>query len=184
MDKLNGINHVREDLYRYCEANDMGITVMKTLAAGALLSDATSPFGKAMTVQQCMHYALTRPGVSSVLIGMETVEQVADCLRYETMTDAELDYSFIFSQSPKFSMDGRCMYCNHCLPCPQHINIAQVSKYLDMALLNGASPTLRGHYTALEHQASECIGCGICETQCPFSVPIVERMQKAAELFK
>lgn len=184
MEKINGINHVREELYRYCEANEVGVTVMKALAAGALLSDAASPFGKAMTVQQCMHYALTRPGVASVLIGMETEEQVADCLCYETMTDAELDYSFIFSQSPKFSMDGRCMYCNHCLPCPQHINIAQISKYLDMALLNGATPSLRGHYDALEHRAGECIGCGICETQCPFSVPIVERMQKAAELFE
>lgn len=94
------------------------------------------------------------------------------------------EYSFIFSETPKFDMNGRCMYCNHCLPCPQNINIAQVSKYLDMALLNGAAPTLRGHYDALEHQASECIGCGICETQCPFAVPIVERMQKAIALFE
>jgi len=184
MENLDGINHVREELYRYCEANDVGITVMKSLAAGALLSDATSPFGRAMTVQQCMHYALTRPGVASVLVGMETVEQVEDCMRYETMTDEELDYSFVFSQTPKFSMNGRCMYCNHCLPCPQHINIAQVGKYLDMALLNGVSPTLRGHYEALEHRAGECIGCGICQTQCPFQVPIVERMQKAAEIFE
>lgn len=184
MEKLNGINHVREELYRYCEVNEVGITVMKTLAAGALLSDATSPFGKGMTVQQCMHYALTRPGVSSVLIGMETVEQVMDCMRYETMEEKDLDYSFIFSQTPKFSMNGRCMYCNHCLPCPQHINIAQVGKYLDMALLNGVSPTLRGHYDSLEHCASECIGCGICETQCPFDVHIMERMQQATMLFE
>ena len=77
-----------------------------------------------------------------------------------------------------------CMYCNHCLPCTQNINIAQVSKYLDMALLNGVRPTLKGHYDALEHRAGECIGCGICETPCPFGVSIVERMQKAAELFE
>lgn len=184
VEKLDGINHVREELYRYCEANDVGITVMKSLAAGALLNADTSPFGNAMTVQQCMHYALTRPGVASVLVGMESVEQVADCLRYETMSETELDYSFIFSEAPKFSMNGRCMYCNHCLPCPQHINIAQVNKYLDMALLYGVTPTLQGHYDALEHKAGECIGCGTCQTQCPFSVSITERMQKAAELFE
>jgi hypothetical protein len=132
-----------------------------------------------------MHYALSRPGVSSVLIGMETEEQVADCLRYETMSDEELDYSFIFAQTPKFSMDGRCMYCNHCLPCSSSINIAQLSKYLDMALLDGgASPTLKGHYDALEHKASECIQCGLCESQCPFHVPIMERMHKAVEIFE
>ena len=184
MERLNGINRVREALYRCCEERGVGITVMKSLAAGALLHAETSPFGQAMTVQQCMHYALTRPSVASVLVGMETVEQVADCLRYETMSEEELDYSFLFSQAPKFSMDGRCMYCNHCLPCPQHINIAQVQKYLDMALLDGVSPTLQGHYDSLEQKAGDCIACGICETQCPFSVSIVERMQKAAALFE
>lgn len=182
---LKGINHVREDLYRYCEENRVGITVMKCLAAGALLSHVSSPFGRAMTVQQCIHYALTRPGVASVLIGMETVEQVKDCLRYETMSEEEKDFSFIFSQTPKFSMNGRCMYCNHCLPCSKHINIAQLSKYLDMALMsNQVNPTLKGHYDALEHKASECISCGRCEKQCPFQVPIMERMKKAVELFE
>lgn len=183
MQELGGINPVREELYRYCEMHGVGITVMKSLAAGALLSDKTSPFGRAMTVQQCMHYALSRPGVASVLVGMQSPEQVADCLRYETMTPEELDYSFLFAAEPKFSMQGRCMYCNHCLPCAKHINIAQLSKYLDMALLDGVTPTLQGHYDALEHHAGECIGCGRCETQCPFNVPIMQRMKQAAELF-
>ena len=183
MQELGGINPVREELYRYCEMHGVGITVMKSLAAGALLSDKTSPFGRAMTVQQCMHYALSRPGVASVLVGMQSPEQVADCLRYETMPPEELDYSFLFAAEPKFSMQGRCMYCNHCLPCAKHINIAQLSKYLDMALLDGVTPTLQGHYDALEHHAGECIGCGRCETQCPFNVPIMQRMKQAAELF-
>lgn len=47
-----------------------------------------------------------------------------------------------------------------------------------------ASPTLQGHYDALEQKASACIGCGKCEKQCPFQVPIIERMKKAAELFE
>lgn len=64
-----------------------------------------------------------------------------------------------------------------------NINIAQLSKYLDMALLDGVTPTLQGHYDALEHHAGECIGCGRCETQCPFNVPIMQRMKQAAELF-
>ena len=136
MQELGGINPVREELYRYCEMHGVGITVMKSLAAGALLSDKTSPFGRAMTVQQCMHYALSRPGVASVLVGMQSPEQVADCVRYETMTPEELDYSFLFAAEPKFSMQGRCMYCNHCLPCAKHINIAQLSKYLDGGVLD------------------------------------------------
>ena len=114
---------------------------------------------------------------------MQTPEQVADCLRYEEMDAQELDYAFLFAESPKFTMEGRCMYCNHCLPCTQHINIAQVNKYLDMAELHGVTPTLRGHYEALEHRAGECVGCEVCQSQCPFQVKIVERMRRAEELF-
>ena len=43
--------------------------------------------------------------------------------------------------------------------------------------------TVREHYAALTHHASECIGCGACETRCPFGVEIVASMRRAAERF-
>lgn len=183
--RVESINPVRQELYSYCASQGIGITVMKTLAAGALLNENTSPFGCAMTVQQCIHYALTRPAVSSVLLGMQTVSEVEDCIRYESMGEEEKDYSFIFSKTPRFSMNGKCMYCNHCLPCTEHIDIAQVNKYLDMALLDGGvpSPTIREHYKALEKNASDCIECHACEKRCPFNVDIVGKMIKARDVF-
>ena len=182
---IAGINQVRQQLYNYCESQGIGITAMKVLAAGALLNEKTTPFASVLTVQQCMHYALTRPAVASVLVGMQTVEQVADCLRYEEMTPQQLDYSAIFARQPRFDMQGRCMYCNHCLPCAAGINIAQVGKYLDMAQLEGVPvATLKAHYESLEHRADECRACGACEKRCPFDVPVIQRMRKAAEIFR
>lgn len=181
---MQGINHIRQELYNYCASNGVGITAMKTLAAGALLNEKTTPFARAMTVQQCMHYALTRPAVASVLVGMQSVEQVQDCLRYEEMSEEELDYSGIFAQEPRFNMEGRCMYCNHCLPCAAKINIAEVNKYLDMATLEGVPiASVRAHYESLDHKADECLECGQCEKRCPFHVNIRERMRKASEIF-
>lgn len=184
LEKIEGINSVREQFYKYAESNSIGITVMKSLGAGALLDEKKSPFGKAMTVSQCVNYALTRPGVASVMLGMESVDQVNSIIGFDKLNDEEKDYSFIFAEEPKFSMNGRCMYCNHCLPCSSHINIAQVNKYLDLAVIDGiASPTLKAHYDSLEHKADECIGCGICESNCPFGVKIVSRMKRAVEMF-
>ena len=60
----------------------MGVTVMKGYAGGRLLSEKASPFGVALTPVQCLHYALTRPAVASVLAGMETPEQVAQAAAY------------------------------------------------------------------------------------------------------
>ena len=75
------------------------------------------------------------------------------------------------------------MYCNHCLPCVMGIDIAAVNKYLDLADQSGVTPTLQAHYSDLQTTASDCIGCGDCETRCPFGVGIVSRMEKAAKLF-
>lgn len=76
------------------------------------------------------------------------------------------------------------MYCSHCAPCPQKIDVASVTKFLNLAVAQNAVPeTVREHYAVLEHHAGECIACGACETRCPFQVPIRENMRRAAEIF-
>ena len=48
-------------LYRRCEAEGVGISVMKAFAGGQLLDARTSPFGQALTEYQCIQYAWTSP---------------------------------------------------------------------------------------------------------------------------
>ena len=183
-DSLSGIDPARAELYRACEARGVAITVMKTLAAGKLLRAETSPFGVAMSESQCIHYALTRPGVKSVLIGCRTPEEVRAAVCYEQAGEKERDYSTVLSNTPRYSMKGSCMYCNHCLPCPADINIAEVNKFLDLATVEGQPPmSVTAHYHSLKHHAGECIGCRSCEKNCPFDVHVVERMQQAKKLF-
>ncbi|MGL5695006.1 MAG: aldo/keto reductase [Peptostreptococcaceae bacterium] len=175
----------RVQFYSMCESENVAITVMKPLGAGSLLNDKTSPFGKAMTVTQCCHYCLTRPGVSSVLVGCHRIEELKIALGYLNSTDKEKDYSEIISNSPKFKMDGRCMYCNHCQPCPSKIDIAEVTKYLHLAQMQDIVPeTIKKHYENLNQNANDCIQCGICEPNCPFGVQIRKNMKMAKEIFK
>lgn len=182
--ELNGINNIRDELYKTCESVGTSITVMKSLGAGALLDAQTSPFGLPLTVSQCIHYCLTRPAVSSVLIGVQSPEEIYEAIKYETLSDKEKDYSDVLSNTPKYSLKGKCMYCNHCLPCPSKIDIAKVNKYLDLALINNTLPaTVKEHYNAMETNASMCIECGSCEKNCPFDVKIIEKMRKAKEIF-
>ncbi len=181
---LNGINPVREEFYRACETKGIGLTVMKSMGAGALLNAKSSPFGIALTPAQCIHYSLTRPAVSSVLVGVHNAQEIKEAIGYEEMTEEEKDYSAVLTAKPAFSLRGKCMYCNHCLPCPSHIDIAQVNKYLDLAKMNeDVPPTVKEHYTALEHTASECIGCHSCERNCPFGVAVTENMKQAVAVF-
>jgi predicted aldo/keto reductase-like oxidoreductase len=175
----------RAALYQLCEKREVAITTMKTLGAGKLLSAEHTPFAKPMTVAQCIHYALTRPAVVSALIGCGSKEHALEAVSYLEKSSAERDYSEIIRD---FQGDfrGRCVYCNHCLPCQSGINIADVHKYLDIALLDESNipPSIASHYRALDRRALDCTACGSCEDRCPFSVPIVLNMKKAAELLE
>lgn len=178
------IDPARQALYAACERAGVGITVMKALGAGSLLKAETSPFGQAMTVTQCCHYCLTRPGVCSVLVGCANVDELRTALEYRTASPEERSYAPILSTSGKVRITGKCMYCNHCQPCPMHIDVAAVTKYLDLATLHDSVPeTVRRHYFSLEKTADGCILCGQCEPNCPFEVEIRENMQRAQMVF-
>lgn len=174
----------RQELYEACQRLGVGITVMKAFGGGDLLDEKLSPAGKALTVHQCLHYALTRPAVATVLVGAHSLEQFEKCVSYGEASDEEKDYAPMFASFPNISWRGHCMYCSHCAPCPKKIDVASVTKFLNLTIAQKSVPeTVREHYEALEHHAGECIQCGACETRCPFEVSIMENMKRAAEVF-
>ena len=183
---LGGIDPQRVELYKLCEQNDIGLTVMKPYAGGRLFDAGRSPFGVALTPVQCIHYCLTRPAVAAVMAGYDTPEHVEQAVAYETAADEEKDYASVLAHAPRHTFgQGECTYCGHCKPCPANIDIAIVNKYYDLASMQSEVPaTVRAHYEALAHHADECIGCKGCESRCPFGVPIAERMVRTAELFR
>ena len=181
---LGGIAPEREDLYRLCEQKGVAITVMKGYGGGRLLDGKRSPFGVALTPVQCIHYALTRPGVASVLIGFDNPAQVPAAIAYETATEDEKDYASVLANAPHHAYQGQCTYCGHCKPCPMNIDIAMVNKLYDLATMQDFVPdTVRAHYEGLEAHASDCIGCKACEERCPFGVKIAERMADSGKIF-
>ena len=181
---LKGIDPDRAQLYRICEQNDVGITVMKGFAGGRLFDEKRSPFGVRLSPVQCIHYALTRPAVSAIMCGYDTKEQVDQAVAYETASEGEKDYASVLSNAPFHSYRGECTYCGHCKPCAVQLDIAMINKFYDLATMQPEVPAaVKSHYEALEHTASACIGCQDCESRCPLGVPIAERMKKTAELF-
>lgn len=180
----DGMRPERAELYALAEETGTGITVMKGYMGGRLFDASQSPFGVALTPTQCLHYALTRPAVASVMVGFGTPAHVAEAVAYESATDAEKDYASVLAGAPRHAYVGQCTYCGHCAPCPKGIDIAAVNKFFDLATSYDEVPdSLREHYRALGATAAECIACRACEGRCPFGVHIAERMAAAAELF-
>ena len=181
---LFNLDPQREKLYETCQRLGGGITVMKAFGGGDLLSEIDSPAGKAMTAVQCLHYALTRPAVGTVMCGARSLDDLKRSLAYETASEEEKDYAAVFATFPKISWEGHCMYCGHCAPCPKGIAIAEVTKFLNLAKAQGMVPeTVAQHYSVLGAHGGDCIECGVCETRCPFGVKIRENMAQARAAF-
>lgn len=178
------ISQDRAALYSYCESHDIGITVMKGYAGGRLLKAETSPFGVALTPVQCIHYALTRPAVASILVGFGEPDHVAQAVAYETATDEEKDYASVLAAAPMHAFSGACTYCGHCKPCKAGIDIAMVNKLTDLATMQPEVPaSVKDHYKVLKLHGSDCLEDGECMTRCPFGVDIIANMRAAADIF-
>ncbi|SDF37974.1 hypothetical protein SPACI_021920 [Sporomusa acidovorans DSM 3132] len=170
----------RRLLYQEAEKRGAAITVMKAYGGGRLLHESSSPFGRAMSVPQCIQYALDRPAVISCLPGMRNMEDLTGVLAYYNSSREERDYSFIAGAQHQ-DMNGVCIYCNHCQPCPYSIDIGAVNKYLDLAKSGDA--LAKDHYLKLRRTARDCSYCGECEPRCPFHVDIRSRMREANQFF-
>ncbi len=170
----------RADVYKRCEKLGIGISVMKPFSGGQLLSAKTSPFGKALTQYQCIRYALDKPGVLTVLPGAKSVDEIEYLLKYYDQSEEDLDYSVVGTFAPP-EANGKCVYCNHCKPCPAGLDIGMINKFYDLAKIG--DDMAREHYKALEKKAADCVSCGHCNSRCPFGVDQIGRMQEIREFF-
>ena len=76
-----------------------------------------------------------------------------------------------------------CRRCNYCQPCSAGISI------YTMFLLEGyynrydLKDWAIARYEKMDKVASDCIGCGICETRCPYNLPIRQMLKKVKTIF-
>ena len=137
---------------------------------------------KAITPVQCLAYTLSQVGVSTAIPGCADLEQLAASLAYLEASEEARDFSMHLTDFEQY-IEGECVYCNHCLPCPSVIDIGQVNRLLDLAQ-QAMMPELQAAYDGLASKASDCTQCGVCEDRCPFGVSVMDRMELAAEMFE
>ena len=175
-----GSTSERAALFRRCESLGVGISVMKPFHGSKLLDEKTSPFHVAMTRYQCIQYSLDRPGVLAVVPGIRNMDDLDALLGFTNAADSEKDYAVIGQFTP-VAAQGNCVYCNHCQPCPAGIDVGLVNKYYDLAL--AGDDMAANHYGKLSINADACVGCGHCDSRCPFHTVQSARMKEIAAYF-
>lgn len=133
-----------------------------------------------LTKNQCIQYALDKPGVIAVLPGVANEKELKEVLSFFEASEDDKDYSVISSFTPDDSKE-KCVYCKHCHPCPVGLDVALINKYYDLALLG--DELAKEHYYTLAKKAGDCVACGHCDSRCPFRVKQSLRMEKIKAYF-
>jgi len=162
-----------EDLIRRCAERNIGFICMKPLAGGAL-DDATL----------ALRFVMQNPDIGVVIPGMaeeaELAQNIAAINDTAPLTPEELD------KIQKIRSDlgtEFCRRCNYCAPCTVGIPISGVFLIEGYLSRYGLEDWAKFRYDGLAKTASDCIGCGVCETRCPYNLPIREMLQRAAKAF-
>ncbi len=139
-----------------------------------------------------VRFAASLDGVITVLSGMSTLLQMEDNISYmenfQPLTSAELatveKVREILAGLPQVP----CTDCRYCLKdCPKDIAIPGTFKTINDYLIYHDLESVKKSYaweTSSRAKASECVGCGNCESVCPQSIAIVEELAKAAKVLE
>lgn len=174
----------KRELYDLCGQMGVPIVAMKPFAAGNILrghEDGRLKGLLELTPVQCISYILSIPQVACPVPGFASVDELNQTLAWLTATEEERDFSQI-DDSLVGKFRNQCMYCNHCQPCPQGIDIAEVTKLTDMAQ-NNVTDDLFRRYSGLTATAGNCLHCGACTKRCSFGIDAERNMRRAQERF-
>jgi predicted aldo/keto reductase-like oxidoreductase len=179
-----GVNLVRHNeagmpaVYAACVEHKVGLVAMKPYYGGGVLSVDGKP--TSITPTQCLAYVFAQP-VATVVPGVKDATEMRAALAYLVATVEEKNYQEALAGLPALFED-RCTYCNHCLPCPQEINIGRVIMAADWGE-GDPGEELRSWYASFPTKASACTECGVCLERCPFHVDVIGRMRRAVERY-
>lgn len=176
------------------------VTVMEPCKGGTLVNlpeEAEALFKaarpSASNASWAFRFAASQPGVTRVLSGMNSMEQVLD--NTNTFSNFELiseEEQLIINKVRKIIEENTpipctgCAYCMH--GCPKNIAIPQYfALFNSISRTTGSFSSQAVYYNniSLKHgKASECIGCGQCEKACPQHLPIRRDLKEVADKFE
>jgi predicted aldo/keto reductase-like oxidoreductase len=114
------------------------------------------------------------------------MEQVEDNLRIfdldeqPVLTEAEKELFKSVKATYMARTKTRCTGCRYCQPCPMGVQIPRIFQGYDGAMLRADSSFAGGYakIVADEADASRCVRCGKCESNCPQHLPIIRYLQE------
>ena len=161
------------ELIEKCKEKNIGFICMKPLAGGAL-EDATL----------ALRYIVNNNAVTVVIPGMAEEKELAQNIAAVNDTSALTNDELAAIENIRNTLGTQfCRRCNYCAPCTAGISIYTIFLLDGYLSRYGLADWAKMRYAGMEKTASDCVECGICESRCPYNLPIRDMMKNAAKKF-
>ncbi len=193
----------------YAYLKNVAVVVMEPLRGGKLVQ-SSAPIEQILTeapikrtlAEWAFRFIWNHPGVSTVLSGMSTMEQVKENIRYaqEAFPNSFGDDDFTIISRLKESYLSKlkvpCTNCHYCMPCPEGVDIPENFNLINHAAWEGGVKNwIKKWYDELDDpdiasdwhgkgKASKCIQCGECVDKCPQNIDIPAVLEEMTAIFE
>ncbi|MGM9619642.1 MAG: aldo/keto reductase [Oscillospiraceae bacterium] len=161
------------ELMERAREKNIGFIDMKPMAGGAIEDP-----------ELALRYICANPLVTVVIPGMYSLAELA-----QNVAAAENAAPFSEEEQEKLEKIRRelgtnfCRRCNYCAPCTVGISIPNAFVFHGYLSRYGLESWARDRYGSMSARAGDCVECGLCETRCPYQLPIRSMLKKVAEDF-
>lgn len=184
---------------RYAASKSIPVVIMEPLRGGRLAhnvpEDVKALWDQAETkrspVEWAFRWLYNFPEITVILSGVSTMEQLKDNLEIfsksapNSMDEKELELVRKVKELYDSKIKVGCTGCNYCVPCPSGVEIPRIfSIYNDYSIFGGAKE-FKEMYKGLMNEgkdASSCVECGQCESECPQHISIIDKLKEAHEV--
>ena len=184
-----------KEQYELLRENDIPIMVMEPVYGGKLaeLTDEA----KALLLEAepnksiaswALRFFMDLPGISVVLSGMSSVEQVKDNIatidEYKALSENDKELLEKASTLLLKSLGVLCTYCRYCSDCPKGLNIPDLLNAYNDYRAGGEWRLKRLKALPEDKRLEACTRCGVCVNLCPQNLDIPKFIEEMEEKMK
>ena len=183
----------------YASDKGLAVVIMEPLRGGQLTKEPPpsvkklweSASSKRSPADWALQWIWNQPGVSVVLSGMSSMQQVNENIgsaeRSGVTSLSENDLALIDQVREIYRKLSPipCTNCGYCMPCPNGVHIPHAFICYNDSIIYNDPQTPRLHYFSQpQHKwADNCIECLECHEKCPQEIPISQWLKKAHDFF-